>query len=125
MNETTNGAAPEPADGPARRWIARGAIAFYVATVTGAIVLLVVIGETGLAIWLGAVEVASVVALAVVERRPRRRPVGPDGVPRRTTRLGTPLDPGMPSGRREPPRRLPAPVPARQAPLPTSQKPSE
>ncbi len=76
-----------------RTWAARGFVAIYLLSVTGMVGLLAVIGDGFLAIWLAVIELASVVAIVAVTR-------GTPSGPSRVTRLGTPNDPGMPSGRR-------------------------
>lgn len=89
------------ADGPIRRWVERAFAVFYLTTVPIAVVLLVVIDEPVLAAWMALVEIASVTTLVVMRRRGRRaeQRAAAAGIARPTTRLGTPLDPGMPSGR--------------------------
>ncbi len=89
------------ADGPIRRWVERAFAVFYLTTVPIAVVLLVVIDEPVLAAWMALVEIASVTTLVVMRRRGRRaeQRAAATGIARPTTRLGTPLDPGMPSGR--------------------------
>ncbi len=74
----------------------RGIVAGYVLSVTAVVAVLVVIDDLFLAVWLAVIEVASVLSIAWVARRPEPPPERA----RRTTRLGTPNDPGMPSGRR-------------------------
>ncbi|MGF7239324.1 MAG: hypothetical protein ACQSGP_30850 [Frankia sp.] len=88
-------------DGTIRHWVERLFAAFYLTTVPIAVTLLIVIHEPVLAAWMALVEIASVTTLVVMRRRGRRseQRAAAAGVPRRTTRLGTPLDPGMPSGR--------------------------
>lgn len=111
-------------------WVKRGLVVFYVVSVAVVIILLAVIGEGVLAAWLGAIEAASVITLHLVTRRPPP-PVAGDPARPSGARLGSPLDPGMPSGRKEPspyarppqPRRGQSPVDA-QSPA-DAQKPVE
>ncbi len=79
-----------------RTWVGRGLTAGYLLSVTAAVAVLVVIGDLFLAVWLAVIEVASVLSIVWVTRRAEPSPEQA----RRTTRLGTPNDPGMPSGRR-------------------------
>ncbi len=76
--------------------MARGFVVIYLLSVTSTVGLLALIGDAFLAIWLAVIELASVVAIVAVTRDMQSGPSGP----LRVTRLGTPNDPGMPSGRR-------------------------
>jgi beta-lactamase regulating signal transducer with metallopeptidase domain len=95
------GPAVESRDSTIRRAVERAFAVLYLTTVPIAVILLVVIDEIVLAVWMALVEIASVTTLVVMRRRGRRAAErdAAAGIPRRTTRLGTPLDPGMPSGR--------------------------
>ncbi len=77
-----------------RTWVGRSLAAGYLLSVTAAVAALAVIGDLFLSVWLAVIEAASVATIFFVVRRDE-----PPG-PARTTRLGTPNDPGMPSGRR-------------------------
>ncbi|WP_322761807.1 hypothetical protein [Frankia sp. Cr2] len=79
--------------------MARGFVVIYLLSVTSTVGLLALIGDAFLAIWLAVIELASVVAIVAVTRDMPSGQSGPSG-PLRVTRLGTPNDPGMPSGRR-------------------------
>jgi hypothetical protein len=76
------------------RWLSRVAGALYITSVTAVVILLIVLGEDVLAGWLAAVEIFTSSAIAIAIRRP------PSPASRAVHRLGTPNDPGMPSGRR-------------------------
>ncbi len=81
-----------------RRTVPRPLVAAYVLSVTAVAVVLAAVGDWFLAVALIGVEllVSGLIALAIGRPpAPPRHPGGP--------RLGTPLDPGNPSGRR--PRR--------------------
>jgi hypothetical protein len=84
-----------------RRWVGRAFAVFYVVSVAVVIVLLAVVGEGVLAAWLGAIEAASVITLRLVTRHPPA-PIAGDPARPSGARLGSPLDPGMPSGRKKP-----------------------
>jgi hypothetical protein len=78
---------------PGGPWLRRVAVAGYLGSVTLVIILLVALGEDVLAGWLAAVEVFTSMAIAIALRRT------PSPAASATHRLGTPRDPGMPSGR--------------------------
>ncbi len=79
--------------GSRRTWVARCFVFVYLLSVTAVVGLLAAVDDVFLASWLAALELASVVTIVVVTR-------GTPPSPPRATRLGTPRDPGMPSGRR-------------------------
>jgi hypothetical protein len=75
------------------RWLRRTAVALYITSVTAVVALLIVLGEDVLAGWVAAVEICTSAAIAIAVRRP------PSPASKSVHRLGTPNDPGMPSGR--------------------------
>ncbi len=86
---------PLAASPTSRRTVPRPLVAAYVLSVTAVAVVLAVVGDWLLAGALIGVEllVSGLIALAI--RRPPAPPRHPGG-----PRLGTPLDPGNPTGRR-------------------------